>query len=156
VIDERGSPPYRGSYGMNENAEKNNNTQTAIIAALAVAGTVAVFVFFRFLFPFVSWIPACAFHSMTGLHCPGCGGLRAMHALANGRFAEAAGHNALFVLVLLPLGAAASGLWFFRRVSGRNGLPAIPSAAAWFLVALAIIFAILRNLPFYPFTILAP
>lgn len=79
-----------------------------------------------------------------------------MHALANGRFAEAAGHNALFVLILIPLGAAAAGLWFYRRVTGRVGLPPFPASAAWFLVALAVIFAILRNLPFYPFTILAP
>jgi len=125
-------------------------------AVLAFAGAVAVFIFFRFLYPSVSWIPACAFHSMTGLHCPGCGGLRAMHALANGRFAEAAGHNALFVLVFLPLGAVAAALWFYRRITGRAGLPPLPSAAAWLLVALAVIFAILRNLPFYPFTILAP
>ncbi|HOY64859.1 MAG: hypothetical protein BWY28_01835 [bacterium ADurb.Bin236] len=141
---------------MNNNAEKHEKRKTAMTAALAFAGAAAIFIFFRFIFPSLSGIPACAFHSMTGLHCPGCGGLRAMHALANGRFAEAAGHNALFVLIFLPLGAFAATLWFNRRITGRAGLPPFPSAAAWFLVALAVIFAILRNLPFYPFTILAP
>lgn len=33
-------------------------------------------------------VPPCAFHSMIGLYCPGCGGTRAVHALLHGRLLE--------------------------------------------------------------------
>lgn len=44
-----------------------------------------------------SWdIPLfCPFQSVTGLLCPGCGSLRALHDLFNARFSEAFHHNAL-------------------------------------------------------------
>lgn len=41
--------------------------------------------------------------SLVGLSCPACGVTRALAALFKGQFAEAVGHNALFVTVLLPL-----------------------------------------------------
>jgi hypothetical protein len=46
--------------------------------------------------------PVCPLHQSTGLDCPGCGGLRAMHQLTNGNFAAAWRLNP-FVFVLLPL-----------------------------------------------------
>lgn len=50
--------------------------------------------------------PRCQFHALTGLDCPGCGGLRATHALLHGDFAAAWRFNALF-LVALPIGLVA-------------------------------------------------
>lgn len=47
------------------------------------------------------WMPKCAFHSLTGLSCPGCGVQRAAHAVLNGNFAEAA-HRNFFLLLSLP------------------------------------------------------
>lgn len=37
----------------------------------------------------------CPFHVLTGLYCPGCGNSRALHALAEGHFAEALRYNYL-------------------------------------------------------------
>lgn len=37
----------------------------------------------------------CPFHAVTGLLCPGCGSLRAMHDLLNLRMADAFRHNFL-------------------------------------------------------------
>src|SRR5262249_14490547 len=45
--------------------------------------------------------PPCWFHSLTGLHCPGCGATRCLHALLHGDLAQAAAFNVLF-LVSLP------------------------------------------------------
>ena len=42
----------------------------------------------------------CLFHQATGLHCPGCGGQRAVHQLLHGHVRQAANHNLLFVVAL--------------------------------------------------------
>ncbi len=62
--------------------------------------------------------PACGFRTHLGIPCAGCGGTRAMRALAGGRLVEAARFNPAVVL-----GVLMSGLW---AVSGwtryRNGV----------------------------------
>ena len=54
--------------------------------------------------------PRCSFHVVTGLHCPGCGGLRSMHHLTNGRLATAFQNHPAFVLSL-PLWGWILGAW---------------------------------------------
>lgn len=44
--------------------------------------------------------PSCPFRRSTGLLCPGCGSLRALHDLSHLRFAEAFAHNALLLLAI--------------------------------------------------------
>jgi len=44
----------------------------------------------------------CPFHAVTGLYCPGCGGLRALNSLANADFMAALQYNPLIV-IMLPL-----------------------------------------------------
>src|SRR5213594_2849367 len=51
--------------------------------------------------------PRCVFHSLTGLACPGCGSLRALHNLLLGNFAAAFRLNP-FVITVLPL---VLGMW---------------------------------------------
>lgn len=47
------------------------------------------------------WMPKCVFRIITGLQCPGCGGQRALHALLQGHFREAAAYN-YFIVVAGP------------------------------------------------------
>jgi hypothetical protein len=104
--------------------------------------------------------PTCIFHALTGLHCPGCGATRAVYALLHGRMTEALHQNALAVLALPFLGVmAVKSLWRWA-----HGLPPPPSkiSSRWSLrltlaiVPLIVLFGILRNLPWHPFTLLAP
>jgi hypothetical protein len=97
--------------------------------------------------------PGCPFHWATGLYCPGCGGLRAVHALAHGDLITALHRNALAVL-LIPFAVVAWWGWTRRRM--RDG------AAVWhpsvvgsrILVTSLVVFAVVRNLPGFAF--LAP
>jgi len=100
--------------------------------------------------------PPCLMHLLTGLHCPGCGSLRAIHSMLHGRFIAAAGFNLLAVCLTpyLVWEYVSLALSAFR---GR-GLPRPFSsrAGAWLLVGAIAAFAIVRNIPVYPFNVLAP
>ncbi|MBP5232718.1 MAG: DUF2752 domain-containing protein, partial [Planctomycetes bacterium] len=93
-------------------------------------------------FPF--W-PPCPWRSLTGLYCPGCGNTRALSLLLHGDFAGSLRHNLLFLPALAVLGAL---VWRPRLVDR----PAFSLTVAGVLV----LFAVLRNLPFAPFSLLAP
>lgn len=95
------------------------------------------------------FFPRCSFYSLTGLLCPGCGGLRAVHDLLHGRLMQALQENALFVLGL-PLGL----VWWMRQRRRGGAVLALSSGAVWAIFAVVVAFAILRNLP--PFHWLAP
>lgn len=93
--------------------------------------------------------PVCWFYATTGLQCPGCGGLRATHQLLHGHLAAAWALNPLAVL-LAPLyawGVVELGL---RLVRGRGLAPAAPRLALiWLVLATALLFGVVRNLPWY-------
>ena len=114
-----------------------------IVAGAAFAGTGAVVYFFN---PSThGFYPICLFHELTGLNCPGGGGTRSLYALLHGHFQAALKDNAFFVL--LPAAAAARCIWFaakkFRRLPAGNFLPA---NILWVLLAIAVVFTVLRNL----------
>lgn len=105
----------------------------------------------------VPWLPHCVFHSVTGLHCPGCGMTRATFAASHGRFAEAFRYNPVGV-VLFPLAMVGIGLELAGWVRGRP-LPFrlhFGAWGTWTIAAVIISFWIFRNIPVWPFTLLAP
>jgi hypothetical protein len=89
--------------------------------------------------------PRCPFLALTGLPCPGCGSLRAMHALATGDLATAVGSNVLLVLAV-PALLVLWGTWLRARLTGGR-LRALPARAVVAAVAVLIGFGVLRNLP---------
>ena len=94
--------------------------------------------------------PICLFHQLTGLNCPGCGGTRAAYALLHGNVALALKDNMLFVL-LIPA-VVLRGVWFAGKKSlGRPAGQFFPAKFLWVLLAVAVIFTVLRNLPAFAF-----
>lgn len=91
------------------------------------------------------WLPPCLFHELTGLHCPGCGNTRALHALLHGDVAAALSYNLLF----LPMVACVALLAIRPRLAGNRWLCGTVAGAV-------ILFFVMRNLPWFPFTLLAP
>jgi hypothetical protein len=97
--------------------------------------------------------PQCLFHQMTGLDCPSCGSLRAMHALLHGNVTTALRFNA-FLVLSLPLFAWV-GFVFFRRRKMQSSFQIKPVWMWLYLVAFAV-FAIARDLPVPLFAAFAP
>ena len=102
------------------------------------------------------FFPVCPLFSLTGIHCPGCGLTRGFHALFHGDVLTALHFNAL-----LPVFAFLIGFMFVSlvliAVRGRGlSWRIFPPASLYGFLVLTAAFFVLRNLPFYPFTLLAP
>ena len=95
--------------------------------------------------------PPCPLRALTGLDCPLCGATRATHALVRGNVAAALDFNALYVAAV-PALLVVGLLWLVR---GR--LPAVAKRAstAWELLSVGVVFAVARNLPIEPFSVLS-
>lgn len=102
------------------------------------------------------WIPGCPFHELTGLYCPGCGSLRALDFLVEGRPGEALRSNAMLIPSLaLVLTGLASEIAHPGRGLFRAGSTASRITGTAFLVT-AVVFTVLRNLPLEPCRWLVP
>ncbi len=125
-------------------------TRTSL--ALLVLGVLAVVAAGAVLFWFnpaqYRLYPFCLFHELTGLNCPGCGGTRALHYLLHGNLVAAFHANALLV-ISLPLFAWLGVRFAVRAVRGLSAPRKISPAWFWFFLALAVVFTVLRNLPWF-------
>jgi Protein of unknown function (DUF2752) len=93
----------------------------------------------------------CPFRVLTGLDCPGCGGLRAVNDLTHFDLAGAASSNLLLVLAV-PLVAVAWVLWLRRawRAPGSDRPPlGQRGVIRWSQLAVVVLtaFTVVRNLP---------
>jgi hypothetical protein len=101
----------------------------------------------------------CYVRRFTGFYCAGCGGTRAFFALLHGDFAKSWSMNPLVMLFgLLGLAVVVRGVvlaafpgrfgWLRRlRFTVRMG---------WVFLGMLLAFAVARNFPWWPFTLLAP
>ena len=99
----------------------------------------------------------CLFHQWTGLFCIGCGTTRALAALLQGRLPAALSYNAFAVIWLAWPAWSGLGIWL-QVITGRRVIPQPKDRRALLLALLlsALLFVGLRNLPFLPFSWLAP
>ncbi|MDQ2635751.1 MAG: DUF2752 domain-containing protein [Actinomycetota bacterium] len=89
------------------------------------------------------FFPACPFKALTGLDCPGCGGLRMMHDLLHGDLAAAVVDN-----VVLLVGLPALLIWALARWRLNRPVWNIPLVVV--IVTTAVTWAVVRNLPGFP------
>ncbi|MGW5848590.1 DUF2752 domain-containing protein [Streptomyces sp. NPDC055254] len=117
--------------------------------ALTLAGAVAAFAYVGAVDPNEpGHYPVCPLLRLTGILCPGCGGLRSAHAFAHGDLLAALGANALAVIGYFAF-AGFTALWLVRAYRGG----AVPRLALrppywWALAVVAAVFAVVRNLSF--------
>jgi hypothetical protein len=110
-----------------------------LAAAAALAGAIDVVGD-----PSRTHVPLCPLHALTGLWCPLCGGLRAVHALSRGNVQSALHDNAMLVLAL-PVIVALWAQWAARTRTGSAGRRWPRGATLAVITALAA-FTVMRNL----------
>ncbi|MCX3063463.1 DUF2752 domain-containing protein [Streptomyces beihaiensis] len=91
--------------------------------------------------------PADPLLRLTGLYCPGCGGLRGAHALVHGDLVASLHDNALAVAGY-ALVAVLWTVWVVRAARGRPFGLRLGRAHLWTLAAVVLAFTVVRNLPF--------
>ena len=123
----------------------------AYVSALTLASLVAAVCVVR---PeSAGFLPPCPFHALTGFYCPGCGSTRMLFFLVHGHPYLAFRENPL-AFVVLPAVIYGIGLQLFtpsRALFSRFR----PRWATAFCVVI-ILFTVMRNIPYAPFSALAP
>jgi hypothetical protein len=137
---------------MDAGGKRGFRLSGVIFAAAGLLAAVALFCFDPTLYHFY---PRCIFHSATGLMCPGCGSLRALHELLHGRVAAAFRFNPL-LMACLPLLAGYVGASAWRRFHLQSARPTLSPVWMWTFLAVVVLFGVLRNLPGEPFAMLRP
>ncbi|WP_431032876.1 DUF2752 domain-containing protein [Streptomyces sp. P6-2-1] len=91
--------------------------------------------------------PPCPLLRLTGIYCPGCGGLRSAHAVAHGDLAAALQDNALAVAGY-GIAAVLWLVWAVRAARGKDlAVLQPPAGLRWALGAVVLVFTLVRNLP---------
>ena len=98
--------------------------------------------------------PTCPLLWATGLYCPGCGSLRALHDLTHGDLVGALARNPMAVAAVAVLVTA--WVCWALRLSGRDAPhpTRIPARWVYALLVAVVAFGVLRNLPGW--TLLSP
>ena len=89
--------------------------------------------------------PTCPFLFITGYYCPGCGSLRAVHALTHGDVGAAVGLNVLAVVGIV-LAATIWGRWVLRSWRGQPRTRVAPAWTLYLALGVVVVFWIVRNL----------
>jgi hypothetical protein len=126
-----------------------------LLLPLGIAGAVlALAIGVQLVFdPFRTHVPLCLVHQLTGLDCPGCGAIRAVHSLLAGDLLMALRSNLLITLAI-PLTAIGLGAWAVRRARGLRTQLQPTRTSLLVLAGVVLAFTVLRNLPAFWF--LAP
>lgn len=103
-----------------------------------------------------AYTPKCPFHSLTGLHCPGCGSQRAFHEILHGNIWVGLQHNFLILFAFIIIAYKVYVIYINKSGSKKSNNLFHHNTSLWLILALVLGFWILRNLPLEPFLILAP
>ena len=118
------------------------------VAAAVALGAATVYTYARSPFE-AGAFPVCLFYAGTGLYCPGCGGLRAVHTLLHGDALGALQLNALAILFVIPITIVAVTWWAGNAAGKSWPAPRLPAVVWWGLATLVLLFTIARNIPYF-------
>ena len=125
-----------------------------IISVIFLVGIASIYFFIN---PSeVDFLPKCPLYLTTGFYCAGCGSQRATHQLLNLNFIAVLKQNLLYFIALFifmyHIIILCSNHFFNKKYYNYIYHPKTPII----LLFIVFLFWILRNIPYYPFNLLAP
>lgn len=136
--------------------KNDRQARWVLVSIMTLAAIAGLWVLARWNPADYSFFPRCAFYTVSGWHCPGCGTQRAIHQMLHGKFVDAFFLNPLATLVA-PVLACCFMVTAVYRLRGKTGpCVYIRSRWIWLLAYSVIAFWLLRNLPLSPFIYFAP
>ncbi len=141
---------------QNSNQSQASTIERVLAAAGILAAVAGAFVVGYFNPTTAGFFPVCPLYATTGLNCPGCGLTRGFHALFHGDVLASLHFNALLPIYLLV------GVYLFVSLSlivvrGRGlSFNIFKPRLLWGFLIVLLVFGVVRNLPFFPFTFLSP
>lgn len=134
--------------------KKEQLSRILIISATVI---LAAGLYFFFDARYYSFFPRCMFYTLTGFLCPGCGSQRAVSSLLHGDIRQALHFNVLVV-------ASFPFILFSYTLNVLNAFKTAPLIQKIFysplfvkiVLAVVLLFFVLRNITIYPFTLLSP
>src|SRR5690242_14513344 len=98
MIEPMAQAPEPGPARLDRKMPNHQTSLIWVISGLVVLTLLATAAVLYLFDPrFYSFYPTCLFHRTTGLLCPGCGSLRAVHELLHGHLRAAFHYNPLLV-----------------------------------------------------------
>lgn len=103
-------------------------------------------------------ISECGILKITGFYCAGCGGTRCAKSIISGHWISAMAYNPLLMSGFLIFMSGSLYLIVRITILGKPApkMPNIQPRWIWIGVVGIVLFTVLRNIPAYPFTLLAP
>ncbi len=131
---------------MRQSDPKRLRLWRILLSAGVFSAVFAVAALIHFLYPSArKFFPVCPLYHLFHIYCPGCGSTRATFYLLDGDIYGVFRSNPIYLPVIL----ISILMVFMPRVMLRPRI-------VWSCVTAIFLFWILRNLPWYPFTLLAP
>lgn len=96
----------------------------------------------------------CPFHYLTGLYCPGCGGMRSIGYLVSGNIYAAMKSNV--IVTVFNITSPLLLLFMIRYIKSRIFISILNTKCLLFTLVIMLIFSVIRNIPYYPFFNLRP
>lgn len=124
----------------------------ASAAVIALCGVLYLYYHHPYNYPLT-----CVFYMATGLYCPGCGAGRACYSILHLHIKDAFCFNPLMTILLPFIGLYLAVRAVDWAITGGNHVDRKISVKLLVIILIiVIIYGILRNIPVYPFTLLAP
>ena len=120
-----------------------------------VVGGIGIGVLYFLFNPATSFFPKCPVYQYSGYYCTGCGSQRTFHQLLHINLLGAIRQNILATVVFIAL-ALDLILWVLKKDQWRPYQLLHKRYAALWVLGVVVVFTVLRNIPIYPFSLLAP
>ena len=125
---------------------------------VAIVLTIAIFSYLTYIF----FVPPsdggfhikCLTKTLFNFNCMGCGLTRFVYFAMHGDFQTALQYNVLGPLLLIIL--AVIYFYFLRWALFDKDFPEVRLWLVWAFLVFAVVYSILRNIPYEPFEFLAP